>query len=650
MPLPTLYGNKDWRIREMNAPVSPTKSTPMATAGSELITQADIEKFERTPLSQRYPWDNSYELIKHACDKWGDDIGLEFLLTGVADEPSLAISYRQLGARITQTANLFHSIGVHQQDAVSIMLPSLPETYYTQWGAQAAGICSPLNPMLEAHHLAEIMAVTSSRVLVTTAPISGNPELWNKAVELVNMAPAITHMVVVQFPGLTDAVPSAPREGLTMIDYQAEVDRFNPDTLDSGRQFHGDQPAAYMHTGGTTGRPKVAQLNHSNFAFIAQMLQDTSSHKSRYCSPCALPLFHIFGLVVTGIAAIVCGRNVVIMTPSGFRNPNVIANFWAHVERFKFHGLAAVPTILSVLYDIPKGDHDVSSLEEVISGAAPLANRLKTNFEQRYDCWVRNGYGMTETTAVLAHTHENSNVPMGSCGLRVPYGERIVAHVDGNQLVKVCGPNEAGVVLARGPNIFAGYLEDEDNANAWVDGWFNTGDMGYLDEQGFLFLTGRAKDLIIRGGHNIDPALIEEVLLNHPDVANVVAVGQPDPHAGELPMAFVVPIPGHSINPQTLLSHCQQHISERAAIPKHIEVIEAIPLTAVGKVFKPRLREMAADLTLQSTLQEAGIQAEVEAYTDPLKGLCATVRLLDPRQREALQTVLQSLPIHIELA
>lgn len=622
---------------------------PQGPRASEMHTLKVIEQFEKSPLSQRYPWTNTYDLITNACEKWGDDTGIEFLPTGAAGETTETTSYRQLARRINQTANLLHSIGVEARDAVSIMMPALPETYYTIWGSQAAGVTSPLNPMLDAHHLAEIMAVTQSKVLITTAPILGNSEMWDKAVEAVQQAPGITHMVIVQRPGMTEAVPEAPRTGVAMIDYNAVIEGFNDTKLDSGRRFHGDEAAAYMHTGGTTGRPKVAQINHSNFAFVAQLTTDMGSDEPRYNAPCALPLFHIFGLVVTGVSAFTAGIKLVIMSPAGFRNPNVVINFWNHVERFRFKGVAAVPTILSILYEVPIGDHDVSSLEEVISGAAPLPDHLKVNFEKRYDCRVRNGYGMTETSALLSLSQKATPVPLGSCGLRLPYAERVIGHVDGNKLTKICGPNEAGIVLTRGPNVFAGYLEKSDNDKAWVDGWYNTGDMGYQDEDGFLFLTGRAKDLIIRGGHNIDPAQIEEPLLKHPDIADVVAIGQPDAHAGELPIAYVVTKPGHNTDSDSLLAYCQENISERAAIPKRIEIIDAIPLTAVGKIFKPRLREMAAEYALNATLEQSGLAANVSITTDQLKGLIATVSLINKDNLAAAENALQSLPFHIDL-
>lgn len=626
---------------------------PQGPSASQMHSLRAIEEFESQPLTQRYPWTNTYDLIMHACQCWGDDNALEFLPTGAADEASEAVSFRQLAQRIHQTANLLHSLGVGPQDAVSVMLPTLPENYYAIWGAQAAGVTSPLNPMLDAQHLAEIMTVTGSKVLITTAPLSSNPALWDTTLQLVRRLPQLTHLLIIARPGITEAVPASPREGLVVIDFNAALANFNADRLDSNRRFRGADAAAYMHTGGTTGRPKVARLNHSNFAFVAQLTADMGSQEPRFNSACALPLFHIFGLVITGISAFVAGNNLVILSPSGFRNPNVVMNFWSHVERFRFKGVAAVPTILSILYEVPVGDHDVSSLEEILSGAAPLPDQLKLNFEDRYRCRVRNGYGLTETSCVLSLSQKETAVPLGSCGLRLPYAERVIAHVDmtrvdGQRLVKICRPNETGVVLTRGPNVFAGYLEATDNEQAWVDGWFNTGDMGYQDEHGFLFLTGRAKDLIIRGGHNIDPAMIEESLLRHPDVAAAVAIGQPDAHAGEVPVAYVVLKAGHHSSPDALLNYAQEQITERAAVPRRLEIIDAIPLTAVGKIFKPRLREMATEFALHTILTDAGIPADIAVSTDARKGLMACVRLHDFSGLDTACKAVQSLPVQIQ--
>lgn len=614
---------------------------------ADVLTLEDTLEFEKIPLEQRYPWRDTYAIIQQACRDYADDNVMEFLPTGVKDDMSIPVSYQQFLVRLHQTANLFHQLGVESRDAVSIMLPTLPHTVYAIWGAQCAGIASPLNPLLEPRHIAEIIEVTGSKVFVAMAPMPSAPHLWETTKEVLRLSPQIKHLVLISLPGITDPIPDDIDVAVT--DFNQRLEEQNPNSLDSGREFKGEDIACYMHTGGTTGRPKVAQISQANFAFIAQFYKDRVSDRPRENVFAALPMFHIYGLMVSGIGAIAAGLNVVIMTPSGFRNPNVIENFWHHIERFQFSSFPCVPTILSLIYEIPVGDHDISCLTEVLSGAAPLPVQLKKNFEDRFDCTILNGYGMTETTVMLSVTSSKQPPPSGATGLRVPYAERIIGHVDGNKLVRHCNPGEAGVVLSRGPNIFAGYMEDSDNEKAWVDGWFNTGDLGYEDENGYLYLTGRAKDLIIRGGHNIDPEIIEDPLLKHPDVAQAVAVGQADDYAGELPVAYITLHPQAQYNESEMMAYAADTISERAAIPKRITVLDEIPLTAVGKIFKPELRRMATETVLLERLAELGIQARIECIHDTEKGLTTKIEVADSSRVKELKTSLQGFALSIDI-
>ncbi|MBU2097941.1 MAG: AMP-binding protein, partial [Gammaproteobacteria bacterium] len=296
--------------------------------------------------------------------------------------------------------------------------------------------------------------------------------------------------------------------------------------------------------------------------------------------------------------------------------------------RFRANSFAAVPTVLTALAQIPVGDEDISCLTRINSGAAPLSPAFERRFEERYNVMVTNGYGMTETTSLITRPPEVQ--PAGSVGLRLPYSRIRIVRLEGTGIIEECGIGQTGVVLVRGPQIFAGYKAANDNAQAWIEGdWFNTGDLGYVDSDGFLYLTGRAKDLIIRSGHNIDPEIIEEPLNRHPDVLSAIAVGMPDPYAGELPMAFVVLRPGATVTPQALLTYCETEVSERAAIPKRIEIIAAMPLTAVGKIFRPLLREQISASILQEHLQQQGIAADVSCKVDNKTGMTASIKLVD---------------------
>jgi fatty-acyl-CoA synthase len=354
---------------------------------------------------------------------------------------------------------------------------------------------------------------------------------------------------------------------------------------------------------------------------------------------CGLPLFHIYGVIIQGVAAFAVGYRVLLLTPAGFRSPEGMKNFWHHIDRFKVRGFSTVPTVLMALAQIPVGDADISSLTNINSGAAPLSPNFEQSFEKQYNVEVSNGSGMTETTALISRAPLWQ--PVGSVGMRLPYSQIRIAHVSEGQVLKDCELGESGVILVKGPQVFCGYKAASDNARAWVDGdWFNTGDLGYLDDNGYLYLSGRAKDLIIRGGHNIDPAIIEEGLAAHPAVASCIAVGLPDAYAGELPMAFVVLKPGSSCSAEELLAFAEKHITERAAIPKRIEFIEAMPLTAVGKIFRPALRQRITETVSRELFAQNGIEAEVNGRIDKKSGLVLSVTLADSNMKDAAEKLL----------
>ena len=619
-----------------------------------LATLKDVERYEQVPYQERFSIQSTYDLIINAAKKFGDDTALDFMITGMPDEPTIPISYNKLAERVNQTANLLHTAGVGATDAVSIMLPSLPQTHYAIWGSQAVGISNPINPLLDVEHIVEIMNEVQTKSLITIAPTDAS-DLWQKVETIIDKVPSLTSLLIISMPGLTKDIPAINNPRINVIDYSVALEQQESNQLIFDRKINENTIAAYFHTGGTTGQPKVAQLTHKGICFITQLMDGTSAYKGRFNTLSALPLFHIFGVVVAGIGAIFSGRCIVMMTPTGFRNPNVVQHWWHHVAKYKINSFGAVPTILAVLLDMPVGNNDVSCLESIGSGAAPLPEKLKIAFEERFNTTILNGYGMTETSCLITRSVLEKPAPGSSVGFRLPYTELCIAHVDDNKIAKTCETNTAGVVLVRGPHIFSGYLNTSDTDNAWATDsdekqWFNTGDMGYLDNDGYLHLTGRAKDLIIRGGHNIDPVLIEEPLSKHPAVSMSVAIGQPDAHAGELPVAYVSLKPNTEATEEELLTHCETNISERAAIPKRIEIINEIPLTAVAKIFKPELRNRATEFALNTALETANIKAQITAKHDSHKGQTAAILLSEMDTLEAAQKALASFPVHIEFS
>jgi fatty-acyl-CoA synthase len=289
----------------------------------------------------------------------------------------------------------------------------------------------------------------------------------------------------------------------------------------------------------------------------------------------------------------------------------------------------AVPTVLSLLLDVPIGNCDLSSLRYAMCGAAPLSVQVFRAFEERTGLKLLEGYGLTEATVVSSNNPRDGVRKVGSVGLRIPYQQlKTVILDEKGEYVRDCDTNEIGVVVVRGPNVFKGYKDQAHNKGAWVQGdWLNTGDLGRLDEDQYLWLTGRKKDLIIRGGHNIDPAVIEEVLYKFDGVAFAAAVSRPDRHAGEVPVAYVAPKPGAKLHAAEIEQFCRAHITERAAIPKKVHIIDTMPMTAVGKIFKPALRYSAIKEVFEEELKRLDELASVAVVVkeDKVHGTVATV-------------------------
>jgi fatty-acyl-CoA synthase len=332
----------------------------------------------------------------------------------------------------------------------------------------------------------------------------------------------------------------------------------------------------------------------------------------------ALPLFHTNALVVSTLAPLLRGQHVVWAGPVGYREPSLYSNFWKIVEHYRISTMAAVPTIYSVLANTPV-DADISSLTVPIAGAAPLPTAVREDFEERTGATLCQGYGLTEATC--ASSRDWPDAPRyGSVGQRLPYQEaRTVTIDEASNQWSFLPENEIGTLVLRGPNIFAGYVVRTSSgvqlsAEGKVrDGWLDTGDLAAVDGDGYIRLVGRAKDLIIRGGHNIDPATIEDALLEHVDIIAAAAVAQPDVHAGEVPVAFVELARGSQATGEELKAWVAEVVPERAAAPHHVEIVDAIPLTAVGKPYKPELRRRAAERAAVTALADTPVADRVHA-------------------------------------
>jgi len=342
------------------------------------------------------------------------------------------------------------------------------------------------------------------------------------------------------------------------------------------------------------------------------------------------------------------GASLVVPSLMGARDRRYIANYWKFIARFGITRLSGVPTTFSVLAKSPPQGEDLSSLKgNFVTGSTALPTSVRREFERVSGVRVLNSYGLTENTASVAIELRDGQPREGSSGIPVPYTRvRIKRLGDAGTTSEVCGPDQTGMIQVSGPGVALGYVNDKHTqASRTPDGWLITGDLGRIDTDGSLFVTGRSKDIIIRGGHNIDPGLIEDALLQSPEVLLAAAVGKPDAHAGELPVVYVQLVAGSPVTEADLLAHARARIQERAAIPKEIFVVDKIPLTDAGKPAKVVLRHDAAERTFRAVLSQipglsgGGHRLEVTAGPHPLHGTLVTIALAIPPSLHATRLV-----------
>jgi fatty-acyl-CoA synthase len=469
--------------------------------------------------------------------------------------------------------------------------------------------------------LLEILRAAHTKVLVVMGPTPGS-DIWEKVQEIRDQLPALKALLVVN--GITDTVRGEFNLDELLVQSPG-------DCLLSGRQIQSTDTAGYFHTGGTTGTPKLVRHTHGNQVYQAWSLRLTMPIQPGGAVLFGLPLFHVGGALTQGLAVLANGGSLVVLSPAGWRNPAAVQNVWRLVERYQPALWGGVPTVLAAALSVPVGDADVSSIRVASGGGSAIPVAVCKTYAEKFKVPVLEVYGMTETSSVHVMSYPDRPIRLGSVGHPLPYSQVRIVKVDGQgSYAGDCAVNEIGVVAMSGPGVFSGYLSEKHNSGAFIEpGWVNSGDLGRLDEDGYLWITGRAKDLIIRGGHNIDPMAVEEVFFQHPAVALAAVVGQPDAYAGELPVAYVQLKPGVSIETGELLDFVRQRTPERAAVPVRLTMIDPMPLTGVGKIFKPTLRLDAAQRMVTDLLADLVSPGAllVSVDTHEVQGHLITVRL-----------------------
>ena len=599
---------------------------------SPLRNLADVEALERIPLEQRIASWNLNDWLDRGCARDPGKIAIRYVADGNPQSPQVTLTYRDLHGRSRRVANLFHSLDVGSGDPVIFLLPTVPELYVVMLGSVAAGIACSINWMLKGEQLAELIRSTRAKVIVALGPTPGF-EIWENLQAVRDTISPSVRILTVAGPG----GKTLPDSDLTTLAATMPGDR-----LTFRRDVKPDDIAAYIHSGGTTSSPKLVKLTHRGFAYKCWVNAVVMAHTADDVIFADSPMFHIAGIFGRGYIAIAYGMQVVIPTPLGARDKRFIDNYWKFVEKFKISFFSGVPTTLAQLAKSKPAGEDLSSLRNyACTGSTAFPAEVARQIEAAIGVRVLLTYGATEYTQNVTQAPRDGDPKFGSPGIRLPYTQVKTVELDDNGHVKrECQTDEIGVVIVKGPSVTPGYLDPKYNAGLFTaDGWFNSGDLGRFDADGYLWLTGRIKDVIIRGGHNIDPTVIEETLLKHPEVLLAAAVSKPDGYAGELPIAYVQLVAGAKATADDLRQFALDHIPERPAAPKEIVVLDKMPLTDVGKPVKTQLRTDAARRAYREALEDvAPGRIVVEMIADPVKGQVAAIAVSgDAAQRAVVE-------------
>lgn len=473
-------------------------------------------------------------------------------------------TYAEFNAAANRAANLLRSLGIGKGDKVSLLMNNSAEyvlAYFACW--KLGAVAGPVNSHLKSEELAYVLNNSEAVALITEQGF------------LKHVAPIRAELQHLRHVLTTDA------EDEGAIPFSAAAAQ--SDKLDAA-PLNAEDDAIIIYTSGTTGKPKGVLLTHRNILANARQITDWLHFTDADRLLCVMPLFHVNGIIVTTVTPMFAGASMVVAPKfSAGRHWHVISDY----EVTSFGSVATMLAMLSRTYPdgVPAG-LDISRLRFALCGSAPVPAEVMRQFERQFNCLVIEGYGLSESTCRATFNPPNENRRPGSCGL--PIGCELKIFDDDDQEL---GTGEVGEIVLRGENLLKGYFKNpEATAKAFRSGWFHTGDVGYRDADGFLFIVDRKSDMIIRGGENIYPREIDEVLYQHPAVQDAATIGVKDPLYGEEVKAFIVLKDGAQATEAELIAHCRAHLADFKC-PKTIEFLSAIPKGPTGKLLK---RELAA--------------------------------------------------------
>jgi len=476
----------------------------------------------------------------------------------IVPELRLHVSYDALRQQVLAMANALASAGIRRGDAVAIALPNGLPAIVSFLAASIVGTAAPLNPAYPYEEFLFFLGDTDARILLCP-PVGA---------EIARSA-ALDRKIPVF------SVEMSGEGNVHLVDAPTGVTATEPTA---------DDIALILHTSGSTGRPKRVPLRHFNLAVSSANIANAYALSEEDVSLCIMPLFHVHGLIGSTMSTLLSGGAVVV--PTKFN----ALSFWRTVKEHRVTWYSGVPTMHQLL--LARSHHkpaEAATLRFIRSCSAPLSPELIHKIEELFGVPFVEAYGMTEaahqmTSNPLPPRHRKAGSVGVATGLRIS-----IMDLEGHHL----GTNQRGEIVIQGANVFRGYESNpEANARAFVHGWFRTGDEGLLDEDCYLHLTGRIKDIIIRGGENIAPHEVDEILLRHPAVAAAVTFGCAHPTLGEEVFAAVVLHEPHGATESALIKHCRELLAEYKC-PKKIYLVKSIPTTATGKI---RRRAVAAAL------------------------------------------------------
>ncbi|WP_428311889.1 AMP-binding protein [Hydrocarboniphaga sp.] len=549
-----------------------------------LRSAADIAAVELAKPEDVLSCNTIYECIAASAQASPEKVALSHLLSADPEVAPRDIRYAELLTQVRRAANLFKRLSGDERTSVSIILPMLPEALIASWAGSTAGISNPINPYLEVGQIAAILNASKATVLVTTTRRHG-AGAWDKLDQIVGAVPSLKRVLIVDSENPQNDFNTAVAGSAAELEFEPGNDP--------------DAEAVYLPTGGTTAAPKLVRMSHRGQLLNAWTMGGLAGSGPECVVGHAMPNFHVGGSVLIALRVMLFGQTLLTLTTDGFRNVGVVKHFWDIARRHKMTSVIATPATAAAILALPGTSSEGHSIRCFNCGGSTIPVELLRGFHQRFGIWLRELWGMSEIHgAVSSHPDDGTQPVSGSVGIHLPWHPVKVVEVDAsNRFVRECAPGERGLLAIGGPGVTMGYVDSRLDKDFFITGmsddrrWANTGDLGTIDENGYIWMFGRAKDVIVRGGHNIDPKMIEEVLVCHPSVQVAAAIGRPDAAKGEMPIAYVQFKEGVSApSVQELIDLCKRDVQERAAVPVEIIAIAAMPMTAVGKINKPALR------------------------------------------------------------